>query len=235
MATNSQIILSFILWSLLCLQTELTHSPAPFKKYRWCTKNVFKRRRRKHHPSMLTNIRIIQHHSKTLHGLADRLICLFRVTASNIFGTRYLSSSLDQIKTFLLIKHFPSLPPCAPSAGSIPLHTARTERGLCNSVTFPSALMWWFCSPHGHVGSPLLTDVWCSRGSVVSVLRASDWNIGSCQRTVRSVAFKRSAVLGLCRFGWNPFFFDIRWLENLNPWRYYHNTIIALRVDVMIF
>lgn len=76
-------------------------------------------------------------------------------------------------------------------------------------MTFLLALMWWFCSSHRHVGSPLLTDVWYSGGAAVSVLRASDQNIGSCQRAVRSVAFRLSAGLGFCYFGGRLFFLSI--------------------------
>lgn len=84
-----------------------------------------------------------------------------------------------------------------------PARCRYTQRGQnVDRVTFPLALMWCLCSPHGHVGSPLLTDVWCSGGSAVSVLRASNRNIGSCQGTVRPMVFNLSAVLWM-----KPFFF----------------------------
>lgn len=94
-----------------------------------------------------------------------------------LLRARFLWRSLSCIKTFPLIKHFPS-PPCL-GPGRLALSRfihCFTQSGPCNSLTFPLALTWWFCSPHAHVGSPLLTDVGCSRGS--SVLRERELVIG---------------------------------------------------------
>lgn len=120
------------------------------------------------------------------------------------FGTRYLWSSPSPIKTFLLLKHFPFPPAPVPRTPAQCCYTQREQSVDC--VT-----RWPFCE-HWCGGSALHTGTWVphfwrlSGAAVAQRSRASDRNIGSCQRTVRSVGLKRSAVLGFSRFGKELFF-----------------------------